>query len=114
MTSLFESCMEGTQEGGGVGQLATALSPVLERFRDGLLDIGSSVLKKLRAQAGRGMAPKKGVRKSGGKAKSQSGGGRAQKKKRKPQKGRGTPKKKQSGGAAPKKRTKKSKKTTNF
>lgn len=101
MTSLFESCMgdAATQEGGGVAQLASALAPVLEQFRDGLTNLGQSVLKKLKSQTGRGAPKKKPAAKSGGakankgrSGKNQTGSGKIQKKPKKPaktQKGRG-------------------------
>lgn len=111
-----------SQEGGGVAQLATALAPVLEQFRDGLTNLGNSVLKKLKNQVGRGAqrgakrgqksGPKKTAAKSRGKAKGganiQIGKGKVQKKPKKvSQKGKGAPPKKTSKKVAAKKNKKK-------
>lgn len=97
--SLFESCMadDGAtplQEGGGLAQFATTISPVLEQFRAGLMSLGSSVLKKLKTQSGRGGFAKRATttaakgrkKKRKPKQQQQSGQGRATKK---VQKGKG-------------------------
>jgi hypothetical protein len=118
MSSLFESCTAGDtlQQGGGVAELATALAPVLEQFREGLFSIGSSVLKKLKNQVGRGMPKKKPTAKKRGKksgVKIQIGKGKVskgQKGKKTVQKGKGAPAKKSS----PKKSSPKKKKKANF
>jgi len=74
------------QEGRGVAQLANTFSPMLAEFRDGLMSIGSSVLKKLKAQAGRGAGQKAPAKPRKAVSKTQSGRGRA---KNKVQKGKG-------------------------